>query len=313
MKAQLKLFFSKNKKFILFSIGFFFVFLILLLPYDDGIQKGLIELTKTSPVRVQYESSFAGLFPPKIALDEVVVESSVFSSPMISQKIIIKPFYQALLALKLGVKARIHFKDNFLDLALSRSSSKKRDTLRMKGQSEHLPFDSLKFLSPFFSGAKGGLQFSSRLNMDLNYSDQPEGEVIFSAKNVRFNPSSFTKKYIGTVRLPLLKWQSLSGKLQTKKGRLQIENIVMGEKKTDPLYLRLDGFANINWGRYGPELKNYDLKLELEVDKKTKAELFFIDLFLSQIEEKTDKERLRYRAQVTGQSFYPPKIQKLSQ
>lgn len=307
---KIKHFITKNKKF--FFLGFFlFFFLVLyLFPYDDAVEKTVFKIFQSLPINIQYDSSSVGLFPPKISFKHIQISTPKLASPISSREIIVKPSYMALLAFKPGAKVQIHFGSSYLDLWFKKSFSSKKtaDPIQLKIQSRKLEIKYLSFLSPFFIHSKGLLDFFLNLNIDLQHHIQPKGLFQFKAKNIQFQPYSFNKKYIGTISLPRLKWKSLSGEVNTTKGKIDFKNITIGEK-TDSLYLQSKGFLNIAWKR--ANIKNYDLNLNLLIDSSLKSQITFIDLFLSNIEEKLSNDRIQYKVKITGQSFYPPKIQKL--
>ena len=305
-------FIKANKKFFFAGLALFIALFLFIFPYNDAIEKITFKALKSSPINIQYDSSSIHFFPPGISFKKIEASADFFSSPLLTGKIVIYPFYKALFALKPGVRIRIYFDKSYLDLFLRKTFASKNyeNPAQIKVHSTNLPFEHLKFFSPFFINSKGVLDLFLDLTIDLKYSSQPKGEIRFKAQNIWFQPYSFTKKYLGAINLPHLKWGALAGDMKMERGKLDVANVTIG-KQNDALYLQSKGFVNISWNRFGMNLKNYNLELDLRLSQFMKPQLYFVDLFLSNIEQKLDDNTVQYKAQITGQSFYPPKIKKL--
>ena len=311
MKA-LKDFIRTKRKMILLSLLFFIVFLFVLFPYEDVIQKVVLKLSKspTNPIHFRYESSSIGFFPPHVSFKNAEFQIPQIPKPIASDRLILKPSYLSLLALHLGIQIEIVKGSSRVKIRIKQSSYKKQKRLHIRVKSKKLDVQHLSFLSGFFSRAKGVLEFFLDLQLDPSYVTPPKGTLQLKGTNMSFYPFSFSKKYIGTINLPQLDWKTLEGKVLINKDQIDIQNIEIG-KTADPFYLFLKGYVNVSFSQFRKYIKDYEIELNWILDKKIKDLLFFIDLFLSDIEEKLPENRFQYKAKVTGRSSYPPKIQKI--
>ena len=309
---KLFLILKPHKKFIFIGMFLFTFFFLILFPYQDAARKISSKISTAGEINLQYDSIKVGFFPPKLLLQNAYFGAPFLNSPVFSKELVVKPSYLALLAFKPGAKLELNFEKSYLHFWLKkdRPSEKNSNPLQIRVSSKNFKLKHFEFLSSFFSSSKGSVDFFADLNLDLGYQAQPKGVFQFRAKNAEFLPYSFTRKLLGTIHLPRLKWKTLSGKAKISKGRLHLENLIVGEP-LDAFYLQSKGLINILFQRFNSSVKKYDIEADLSLTEELKSHLFFLDIFLSNIGEKTSDNRVQYKVKITGQAAYPPKIKKL--
>ena len=304
----LKILFPSKKIFLLNFLSFVLLVLILF-PYDDVVQKLTYQLSEfSSSMHLQYDSHSLGFFPPRLIVKKAELITPWTSSSISFEKLTVYPAYLSLITFRPGMKIIAHMKKSKLKILLKTSfKSQNPPTLQMRAESQGFEIKHFHLLSPFFNNSKGTVDFFTDLKMDMQ-SNTFNGSLQMRAKELSFNSYSFSQS-IGTWTLPQLKWKSLEGKAVLNNGRLNIQTMRIGEIN-DPLYVQSKGFVNLKFGTL-QLVREYNLELDLMLDEKMKNQFFFLDLFLSNVEEKIGENRYQYKAKITGRSSYPPKIEKL--
>ena len=310
----MKFIFQTLKKFqkkIILTLIVYLLLCLFFFPYKDVVQKLTFTLTHSHPdLNLTYQSSAVGFFPPRLIFNKAELTTPWFIQDILMDQLIIKPHYFALLAFTLGAKIEVIKQASKVQFQLKKSFSKKREEFLIQIQSKNLEVKQLEFLSSFFTHAKGIVEFFLDLKFDPSFFKQPKGFLQIQGKNLEFQPYSFSKKYIGTFNLPFLQWKSLKGKFKTSKGNIHLENLTIGQK-TDSFYLHSTGRLHLNLGRFKKSIQDYNMDFDLILDKKIKDQFFFIDLFLSDVENKISEKKFQYTANIQGRSLYPPKIKKI--
>ena len=310
----MKIIFQKFKKFkkqIILTLIVYLMLCLVFFPYKDMVQKLTFTLTHSHPdLNLIYQSSTVGFFPPRLIFNKAELTTPWFVQDILMDQLIIKPHYFALLALTLGAKVEVIKQTSKIQMWFKKSFSKKQEEFLIQIQSKNLEVKQLDFLSSFFAHSQGIIEFFLDLKFDPSFFKQPKGFLQIQGKNLEFQPYSFSKKYIGTFNLPLLQWKSLKGKMKTSKGEVTLEDLTIGQK-TDSFYLHSTGRLNLNLGRFKKSIQDYDMDFDLILDKKIKDQFFFIDLFLSDVENKISDQQFQYTANIQGRSLYPPKIKNL--
>ncbi len=310
IKKTLSILFPSKKVFLLNLLGFLFLILILF-PYDDVVQKLTYKLSESSSkMNLQYHSHSLGFFPPRLILKKAELITPWTDGPAVFDQITIYPAYLSLVVFRPGMKVtaqmeksklKVFFKTSFAD------PGEKNPPSQIRAESQSFEIKHLQWLSPFFNNSQGTADFFIDLKINTQ-TNSVNGSLQMRAKDILFNSYSFSQS-IGTWTLPQLKWKSMEGKALLKGGRLNIQKMRIGDIN-DPLYLQSKGFVNLKFGALQP-LREYNLELDLMLDEKMKNQFFFLDLFLSNVEEKIGKDRWQYKAKINGRSSYPPKIEKM--
>ena len=314
MKLQIKkvfLILFPSKKIFLLNFLIFILLVVLLFPYEDVIQKLTYKLSSASTsIHLQYDSHSLGFFPPRLILKRVDLITPWTASSASFEQLAASPAYLSFLIFKPGVKITAYKGQSKLKILFKTSFSsqeKKSSPVEMRAESQNFEIKHLQLLSPFFNNSQGVVDFFLDLKMDMR-TNIVNGSIQVQAKDVFFNSYSFSQS-IGTWTLPQLKWKTLEAKASLNKGRLNIQRLHIGEIN-DPLYLQSKGFVNLKFGAL-QMIREYNLELDLLLNETMKNQFFFLDLFLSNVEEKIGENRYQYKAKITGRSSYPPKIEKL--
>ncbi len=302
-----------SKKYLFTLLVVFLLFLIILFPYNDAVQKILYRISQSNlPVQILYNSHHFGFFPLQLSFQGVRMFAPQLSQPIRIEKLVIKPYYWSLLSLRTGIKLQLHTKNSQLNFLLNKTYTKDKGTkpIHIRVQSQNLTLETLNIISPFFNQSQGVMEIFADLTLDLNSTKSPEGFIQVRARNVELQPYSFSAKYIGTITTPFLQWKTIDGKFQFKKGDFFIDSLNMGPH-TAPLSLQANGVVRLHWSPLSRRLKSYDTELKMIMNEKIKNQFFFVELFLVSVEKKLDNHRYQYNARISGQYPKPPKIQKL--
>ena len=314
MKLQIKSLFLTlfpSKKTALLNLLIFILLIFILFPYDDVIQKLNYKLSEaSSSVHLQYDSHSLGFFPPRLILKKADLITPWMTGPASFDKLAFSPAYLSFMAFKPGIRITAYREKSKLKILLKTSflsQGKNTRPFEIRAESKNFEIKHFQLLSPFFNRSRGVIDFFVDLKADMQ-TNLFNGSIQMRAQDVFFNSYSFSQS-IGTWTLPQLKWKSLEGKASLDKGRLNIQNLRIGER-TSPLYLQSKGFINLKFGAL-QMIREYDLELDVLLNEEMKNQFFFLDLFLSNVEEKIEEDRYQYKAKITGRSSYPPKIEKL--
>ena len=216
------------------------------------------------------------------------------------------PSYKALFKFKPGVVFVLTWKNNQAEITL-RSSRYGRARSAWAFTIEALNFNPevLRSAVPLFSKVSGRLSFKAQLLWDPEYQESPEGYWSVKGRGLQVRSFSYTfPGTIGTMSLPSFQWEKVHSFGEIKKGVFLIKDTVIGGGK-DAFQMRVRGEADLNWhkrpfsSRPGVRLNHYDLALEILTDKDLQSKLYFLDLFLSSVETKTERGT-RYLARIKG-------------
>ncbi|MDE0151194.1 MAG: hypothetical protein OXK80_01690 [Bdellovibrionales bacterium] len=314
MKFRIKHIFAflfPSKKIFLLNLLLLIFMVLILFPYNDVIQKLTLKLSEISTdVHLQYDSHSLGIFPPRLILKKAELITPWTNGSAVFDRLTIYPTYLSLITFTPGIKATARIGKSKLKIILKTSFSsegKNPPPLQIRAESQDFEIQHFQLFSPFFKGAKGLVDFFMDLKMNMR-TNIIKGSIQLRAKDIFFNSYSFSQS-IGTWTLPQLQWKSLEGKASLHNGRLDVQTIRIGEIN-DPLHLESKGFVNLKFGTL-QLMREYNLELNLILDEQMKNQFFFLDLFLSNVEEKIGTDRYQYKAKITGRSSYPPKIEKL--
>lgn len=310
IKNILRILFPSKKVFLL-NLLIFILLIVILFPYDDVVHKLTYKLSEvSSSMHLQYDSHSLGFFPPRLILKKAELITPWTASSASFNQLTIYPAYLSLITFKPGMKIIAHMERSKLKILLKTALSPQDQGLppmQIRAESQNFEMKHFQLLSPFFTDSKGFIDFFIDLKMDMK-TNALNGSMQLRAKDIVFKSYSFSQS-IGTWTLPELQWKSLEGKATLDKGRLNIQTMRVGEIN-DPLYIQSKGFVNLKFGTL-QLIREYNLELDLKLDEKMKNQFFFLDLFLSNVEEKIGEDRYQYKAKITGRSSYPPKIEKL--
>lgn len=298
-----------SKKFFLLNLLAFILLILILFPYDDLIQKLTYKLSEaSSSMHLQYDSHSLGLFPPRLVLKKAELITPWTSSSVSFEELAVHPSYLSFITFKPGMKIIAYIGKSKLKVLLKTPLSPQSSSpFQMRAESQGFEVKHFQLISSFFKDSKGIVDFFADLKMNIQ-KNTLNGSIQMRAKDVSFNSYSFSQS-IGTWTLPQLQWKSLEGKAMLNDGRLNIQTMRIGEAN-DPLYLQSKGFVNLKFGTL-QLVREYNVELDLILNEKMKSQFFFLDLFLSSVEEKVGEDRYQYKAKITGRSSYPPKIEKL--
>lgn len=314
MKFRIKHIFAflfPSKKIFLLNLLLLIFMILIFFPYNDVVQKLTLKLSEVSTdIHLQYDSHSLGVFPPRLILKKAELITPWTNGSAMFDHLAIYPTYLSLITFKPGVKVTARIGKSKLKITLKTSFSSEGEgpsPLQIRAESQDFEIKYFKMFSPFFKGAKGFVDFFMDLKMNMR-TNAIKGSMQVRAKDISFNSYSFSQS-IGTWTLPQLQWKSLEGKASLNNGRLNVQTARIGEIN-DPFYLQSKGFVNLKFGTL-QLIREYNVELNLVLDEQMKNQFFFLDLFLSNVEEKIGTDRYQYKAKITGRSSYPPKIEKL--
>jgi len=300
-----------SKKIFLLNLLLLALMVLILFPYNDVVQKLTHRLSEVfTSIHLQYDSHSLGVFPPRLILKKAELINPWTTGSAVFDQLTVYPTYLSLITFKPGMKIIARIGKSKIKVILKTSFSSQNQNpspVQIRAESKNFEIKYFRLLSPFFKGSKGFIDFFMDLKMDLKV-NAINGSMQIQAKDIFLNSYSFSQP-IGTWTLPQLQWKSLEGKASLNDGRLNIQTIKIGEIN-DPLHLQSKGFVNLKFGTL-QLLREYNLELNLILDEHMRAQFFFLNLFLSSVEEKIGENRYQYKAKVTGRSSYPPKIEKL--
>ena len=302
-----------DKKTFLFGFAGFILFFLILFPYEDAVQKILQFSQNSLPFQVNYESPSIKLFPPRLVLKKTEISPDWLLYPAHFDEISVSPAYLAFLTFKPGFNFNVKLKKSKADISVHKLSLSKKNSqiFRIRAKSKFLELKNLHFFSSFFKNASGSVEFFLDLKTDLNFKSEPRGELQVRAKNsLQFQPYSFPKKYIWTLSLPGLKWESFELKAEINKDKFSFKKIAIGQQNS-PFYLNSKGTLNLLLSPISTSIDSYNFEMDLRLSPEIKKQFFFIDILLSNVEEKLGPNRYQYKARINGRSSYPPKIQKI--
>ncbi len=304
-------FLLQNKKRIFLSILLAGVFYILFFPLDDlnDLIQQKISQASGGATNLQFEHVKFGLSPLGISFDNVAVETTGMR-PLRMATLTIAPALSSLWSQKPFGKATAQ---GFLkgDVEVSLSSGSNTETgierQRIAAEISNVELGQLKNIFSLPISPSGNLKASLTAQVDIDFKEQPEGDLRFEIQNLAI-ASSLVQTMLGPLQLPELKFSSADIKGRLSAGRLLIEEIRLG-RGAEEVSATIKGQIVLNLIKSAqgifPQLGTYSFDIDLNAQKS------FIDragLFLSFIDnvKSPTGTGARYRFRVAGTSFDAP-------
>jgi len=268
--------FHKKKIFALLLFTLFFA--LVLFPLDDLTDLMTIKVSELSNNRVYMQADGMGLHflpNPGIKLSSVLIQAAQLPN-INADELAISPSVPALLRGAIGteISATGLFKGN-VDVSYEEAEKNKSGerNRKIKIGASDIALQSLsQFLRDMNFGdykLQGALGLNAQAKIDPSFTDPPQGQVDMDLKNFIFPPYVFY--YLGApmLSLPELKFKKSVVKANLTEGKVQIDDITLGDDKDD-LSGKIHGELHMNFSkdRPAPDFGAYSLNIELKVQQK---------------------------------------------
>ncbi len=296
--------FHKSKiAWLLFSM---MAFLFILFPYGDLGGWVATKVTQWTDNQVYLQFEDLGFsFKPQLGveMEDVFLQTpflpalkmdSLFAAPSFLGLVTFNPAFTLIAEGFWG--GSVHF---------SSSGSKKneREVLvhRFKLSLEEVALGKIQefFELPF--SFQGKLLGSTHLAVDLEFGEQPQGDLSMDVVGFRMPPSSIDTQ-MGPVTLPHVEVSQVSVRGRLNQGELFIEEAQLGSSK-DQLYGEIKGKWGVSFRRKGTEVSPifgaYELKIDLNVAQALHKEMELL-FFLMDSCKNTTTTGVRYLCKISG-------------
>ncbi len=306
--------FHKTKFLVL--LLFVLLFLVVLFPFDDLSDFMTTKVSEASGGSVYVQADGLGLHwlpTPGVRLTSVLLQ--IVGLPNIaSDELTLSPSFLALLRGALGadVFAKGLFKGN-VDLTFEAAEKNKQGQRNQKIKLDASDI-ALSSLSSFIRDMSigdfklgGALNIVGQAKIDPSFEDQPTGNVELSLKNFIF-PSYVI--YMGGApmfNLPELKFKKSYIKTALADGKMQIDDITLGDDKDD-LSCKLHGDIAIKLvkGKPSPDLGAYNFNVEIKVLQKFYDQNSVLFALLKPSFKKPMAGGQKFTFKISGDSFMSP-------
>ncbi len=265
--------FHKMKMFATLMFTLFFI--VVLFPYNDlrdTISRKVNDLTDKS-LYIQFKkmgwSPFFGL-----NLEDVLIEGTAFPA-VTAGHLTVTPWLGGLLSAKKGgdISAEGIFKGQAT--ASLREGEKNKAGQRKQAITIEMEKIALQALSEYLRNGdfanismQGAMDLKSSLTVDPNFETQPGGVVDLNIVSLNL-PNLSVQTPLGPLLLPPMKWDKATFKGKLSEGKLQIDELIMGNATKDDIAVKINGDVNLlmraQGGAVRPDFTGYDLKLDLNV------------------------------------------------
>lgn len=288
-----------------FLIGATIIFLLILFPYND---LGVLVATKTTEltnnqVFVQFEELGFGLSPkPGIEMGQVFVQSAFFPS-LKMDKLYVAPSWLDLFTFKLGLS--LNAKGLFggeLSASWREGMDNEIPIEKLNVSVEHLSLERLKEVLELPIALKGNLSLDSDLKLDLEFNQQPSGEIALTVSQFVLPVQSF-ETAMGPMTIPELKISKVNLEGRWVNGEIVIDEAKLGDPK-DVVYGSVKGNIGLVFKRRGvevsPQLGSYEIKTDLYVTSKAPKDLDLVTSLVMSKCKNSVAEGARYLCKLTA-------------
>lgn len=284
--------FKYHKTKLFMFVVFFVMIFVWIFPFSDlsDFVTDQVASQTQGQVFVQFGNLDFGILPTfSIQGEDVLIDSSQFPTLHVDEV----RFWPSLMSLlssaqdptqipNFSVRTKGLFKG---DLSASVSSGKgsNKDIPMKLIQVEGKKLD-LAEISPIASlplKLQGRASLEGIINIDPQFQVQPEGDIALTGEKVRIPPGNVPTQ-MGPLFLPGFSWSSINAKSRLSNGVIYVEQATLGQPG-DALYLRLKGQLGAPIQPRGFMVRNFDLKMDLQINPQLAKELgpflSFIDRF----------------------------------
>ncbi len=257
---------KNNKYLIILGLGLTFLFVTLLLPYQDINTYISSQINTYTNGKVQFTAK-KFLISPFMELQFMDSVTSYKKIEVPIKKIAIKPLWLQSLLLNFGIEVNAHsiFEGN-IQLVVKKNKSKKHP-LAFNAYLQNISLEKLPL--PFIKlHGKISANIKTLINPHWLYAPNIYLEVINNKKIQVFRskiPSPF-----GPIQIPLIHFSKLKIKAATQKEVLNIQNLELGSS-TDALYIKIAGTAALTIKKQRRKntlsIKNYKLSVYIKAQQ----------------------------------------------
>lgn len=267
----------------------FFIFVLLLFPYDEVGDFAGVQIAKATQnqIFVQFEKLKLGLFPDAM----VGAEKLSFATPQINEiradSVEVRPSLTALLMQKPEgqlVATGLFRGDVLVDLKPGKKTEAGTLTHHVSLKAEKLNLSEIHKVAELPLLLKGRINLTTSGTADPSFQEQPDFDIDLSVDNFEL-PAGSVETMMGPLNVPDLKLTTLQLKGRLSAGRFLVEKGVIG-KPGDEIFGSASGNISIliqNKGQIQPVIGAYQFDIDLDAKKsfQDKAALFlsFLDAY----------------------------------
>lgn len=302
------------------SIGFFFIviFLFVLFPFGDlsDFISSQVSSATNNKVYLQFNQMHINPLSPSLSLENVLVETDQIENLSI-QNLTAIPSIMSLVTKKPGgqINADGIFSGN-ISAKLTPKSGGKDENPRSKLELsiDKVSLKEIKKSLHLSVPISGTLNLKSSADIDLTFSEQPDGDLNFQIQKFEMNSAMVTLPDLGGLNLPEIKFSSVQGKSKFQGGKYVIESVKLGSS-SDDLSGTITGNLNLilqsRNGQIIPLVNSYTLSIDLFAKPAFKDRALFFLNFISQF-QKEEIGGTRYKFKVaTTNPMMPPQMSPL--
>ena len=312
LKVILAFLWTQKKR--IFLVLFLTAFLFALrFPWNALLEKTVKNLQKQSPSGLQadFDKLYFKIFPPGVEFSDLSLsyKKKVFLLDRLQVSI---PFQKWL-----AFKKALHFKgikgtsSAHLDFWQKKKISKENpdevfNIYFVKAHSPSLELEDIKALFP-------KLKMSGKVKIRWDYEGNPErieeakASILLEGQNIQLL-QTVLKTHLGSVSFPPINWKEGTISAYLKEGELVLKKFQLGSA-VDDFIVQLKGTAALKYAYGFFQAKSYDLKLQIDLDKKTPMKLLNL-MFAGYKEDKGNF--FRYKLRLKGQGRQVPDMEKIN-
>ncbi len=305
-----------HKKKFLMVIVFTALFFVILFPFDDLSDLMTTKISELSGGSVYVQTDSLGIHwlpNPGVKLSSVLLQLT--NLPNIStDELTLSPSFLSLLKGSLGADATAKglLKGN-VDISYEEAEKNKQGSRnhKIKLAANDIALSSLSsFIRELNIGdfkLAGAMNLNGQAKIDPSLEEQPIGKVEASLKNFVFPTYVIYMGGAPMFNLPELKFKKSSLKSAMAEGKLQIDDLSLGDDKDD-LSCKLQGDIAIKLakGRPTPDLGAYNFKVELKVQQKFYDQNSVLFALINSSFKKPFPGGQKFSFKISGDNFMAP-------
>ncbi len=306
--------FHKKKFFIL--ILFTALFLVALFPFDDlaDLMTTKVSDLTAGSVYLQADGMGLNLFPtPGIKLTTVLLQLTNLPN-FSTDELTLSPSLLSLLKGSLGADATATglFKGH-VDLSYEEAEKNKQGSRNHKIKIDAADI-ALPSLSSFIRDLNlgdfklaGALNIAGQAKVDPSFEEQPSGHIDMSIKSFIFPAYVIYMGGAPMFNLPELKFKKSTLKTALSEGKMQIDDLSLGDDKDD-LSCKLHGeiAMKLAKGKPAPDLGAYSFNVELKVLQKFYDQNSVLFALINSSFKKPMAGGQKFSFKISGESFMTP-------
>ncbi len=305
-----------------FVLGLFLVvvFLFILFPFSDLNDLISSQVSKATANRIymQFEELHLNPFTATLSMDKVFVETPQTATLSVDQ-LSASPSITALIQGKPGGSFHAQgFLKGDVKIALAPTSGGKSDSkdaskidkYSVDASAQNLSLKEFKDLLNLSLPISGKLNLALQGTADINFVEQPEGELTVTINKFELPPSSVSLQDMGRVNLPEIKWGQVELKGKLAGGKFVIETGKIGNNKDD-FYGDIKGDLGLTIQNFGgqitPVIGSYNISLDMKATNAFKERAKFFLSFLDgyKKEDGSSGTQYKFRIQATAMGMPP--------